>query len=121
MRKIYYKTWYGLNDTFTFGKFKGKSLLDVFKDEPGYIDWCLREIDTFFLLTDTYKILREVSPNYKFSDKALQAIKDKKDKSDYIYNIDDYDDDYSITMDWFGYNGPISGFDRYLEENGLDK
>jgi hypothetical protein len=121
MKKIYPLSWYGLSDTFRFGKYKGKTLLEVFKIAPAYIDWCLREVPTFFMLTETYNKLLEVFPHFKFSEKALCSIKPEKVDTRNTNNLDEYDDDFSITMDWFGYNGPESGFDRYLEENGLDK
>lgn len=30
--------------TFTFGKYKGEKMLDVYDSHPDYVDWCLKEI-----------------------------------------------------------------------------
>lgn len=33
----------------TFGKYKGKTIIEVIKDHPTYIEWCLTNINWFSL------------------------------------------------------------------------
>ena len=37
----------GIHDTFTFGKHKGKTLLEVLESDAQYIVWCIRNIENF--------------------------------------------------------------------------
>ncbi|MGE4420550.1 MAG: hypothetical protein AB7D38_12085 [Sulfurimonas sp.] len=43
---------YGLKSTLRFGKHKDKTILTVLKEDPGYIEWCLKNI-TNFSISDT--------------------------------------------------------------------
>lgn len=40
---------YTLTDCLTFGKFRGRSILDVLQKEPQYIQWCLLNVKGFKL------------------------------------------------------------------------
>jgi len=40
--------FYNTFDKFDFGIYKGETISDVYKFDPGYIDWCLVNIDKFF-------------------------------------------------------------------------
>lgn len=38
-----------IDEVFAFGKHKGETLDEVIVDDPGYVDWCLSEVDGFEL------------------------------------------------------------------------
>lgn len=38
--------------TFTFGKYKGRSVIDVLNENPAYVEWCINNIK-WFSLDDT--------------------------------------------------------------------
>ena len=37
----------GINSTLTFGKYKGKTVLQVIDENPSYIVWCIRNVTNF--------------------------------------------------------------------------
>lgn len=42
---------------FDFGKYKGKTLENIFKENPNYIFWCIRNIPSFYVHTANLKEL----------------------------------------------------------------
>lgn len=43
-----YRT-YRLKDALPFGQYKGNTIDDVLSDDPGYLDWCLQNVEGFDL------------------------------------------------------------------------
>lgn len=41
--------FYDLETVFTFGKFKGKTLREVFEIQPSYVEWCCINLDHFYI------------------------------------------------------------------------
>ena len=39
----------GLHDKLTFGKRQGEKLIDVCRDDPSYIQWCVENVGHFFM------------------------------------------------------------------------
>jgi len=60
-----------------FGKYKEKDVLEVFKTDPGYIDWALRNISGFVLTEAAFHYLNDYKPDFKFSEEARLAQTDK--------------------------------------------
>lgn len=57
-----------LNDEFTFGKYRGKTLKEVIEKEPTYIEWCMSEITDFLMddeAYDYYNLELEDSTGYR--------------------------------------------------------
>lgn len=48
----------GLNDIFTFGKYKGMSVEGVIDADPKYILWCVDSINDFMLTNAALAYLR---------------------------------------------------------------
>lgn len=67
------------NYTFTFGKYKGKSISEVYNDDPKYLDWCLNKNDNeplkqmIELITDMKRI---PIPSEEEQKKRLELIND---------------------------------------------
>jgi len=84
--------YYDLKTTFGFGKYKDKTLLEVYASDPSYVDWCLREVKGFSILRNTFnKLINE--RNYNFSEKSLNSIIDNNKKS--VIDDQDFEGSYS--------------------------
>ena len=71
---------YTLQTVLRFGKHKGKTVNQILQEEPGYINWCLKNIDTF-----------EMSVSDKEKVSQLSAEKSQQQYEDYYGAIDIYD------------------------------
>lgn len=69
--------FYTLNTKFTFGKFTGKTLEEVLKIQPDYIDWCLINLDHYCLPEYAIEQIKVLKPNFTISEKAGQVLSDK--------------------------------------------
>ena len=47
--------------TFTFGKYKGRSVIDVLNENPAYVEWCVNNIKWFRLNDAEQKRLNEIT------------------------------------------------------------
>lgn len=47
--------------TFTFGKYKGRSVIDVLNENPAYVEWCINNIKWFSLDDTEQKLLNEIT------------------------------------------------------------
>lgn len=45
---------YDIDDVFDFGRNKGKTIRELLMDNPGYVDWCIRNIDAFALSQNAF-------------------------------------------------------------------
>ena len=59
---------------FSFGKYKGRTLLEVAKMDPGYIDWCLLNLTHFSITPQIFDQIRSYYPNFNLSNKAINLI-----------------------------------------------
>ena len=46
---------------FTFGKYKGRSVLDILNENPAYVEWCVNNIKWFSLDDTEKKMLNEIT------------------------------------------------------------
>ncbi len=70
--KLYY-----LFDELEFGKYAGMLLPEVFKKDPSYIDFCLCDMkENFSILFSELEKLKELNPDFTFSDKAIENAKE---------------------------------------------
>ena len=49
--------FYDWDNFFDFGQCSGKSILEVFKKSPSYIDWCFKYVDTFCISDEIFNQL----------------------------------------------------------------
>jgi len=69
--KLYY-----LFDELEFGKYAGRSIEEVFKIDPEYIDTCLcGKEENFSILFSDMEKLSKLNPDFIFSDKAINNAK----------------------------------------------
>ncbi len=81
--------FYDIDSEFTFGKYEGQTIKEVFEKDPKYIDFCFNNIDEFYVSPDVMKELRSLDPRFT----SAPAETD-----------DELDDDM---------------FDNYLDESGV--
>lgn len=48
-------------NTFTFGKYKGRSIMSVLNENPAYVEWCLNHIEWFTLGHEEQKRLDAIT------------------------------------------------------------
>lgn len=98
---------YDLNTKFTFGKYEGKTLEDVFKNDPEYVEKCLISEEDFAINERTMQKLFEKYPENDLSDAAIDSNLDKLDTivgdedDDLLFTDEVYDDDFE-DLDEFG-------------------
>jgi len=73
---------YNLNTRFNFGKYDGKTLEDVFKTDPQFIEKSLLSVDDFVIDEKAIQKLFETYPDKELSDEAIDANLDKLDAMD---------------------------------------
>jgi hypothetical protein len=66
--RIYY-----LVDVFDFGKYKGKTIEDILIDNPGYVDWVIRNVDSFALSRDTFQQAKSITEGKRYSREEVLA------------------------------------------------
>ena len=80
-------------DLFEFGKYEGKKVNEVAKLDPQYLEWCIINLDNFFL-----SVSDESLKDHKFrlSKKAVRILKLKEEAFEdrqYAEGMSDYADD----------------------------
>lgn len=50
---------YGLNEVFTFGKYRGKSISEVLEANPKYLEWAIENVSNFTLDEKALDLLRQ--------------------------------------------------------------
>ena len=58
------------NSEFTFGKYKGESIEQVFLKDPKYIEWAIINNDTFCLTEKALSYLEEIGTDFVFNQDA---------------------------------------------------
>lgn len=105
---------YTQNSLLKFGKYNGSILEDIAKTDPNYINWCIINLDHFYLSEEAIEELRANS-GLVISEEANLALEQKRseiseasDSND--YGFDDYErrtyDDYngSYAQDEMGWS-----------------
>jgi len=116
-------TGYQINTIFRFGKHKGKTLLLVAKEDPGYLNWCAETLDNFHMTAETLSTLKSHVPILLFTPLAMQrmVLHDVINPSNHNHDVHDDDDhwdddeeDYYDPMDDYG-----SSYVKYGGYNGF--
>ena len=68
---------YEQNSTLTFGKYKGKTIKEIFINEPTYIEWCIKNINGFVITEKTITTLIINSDNFIFKDETITKNNEK--------------------------------------------
>lgn len=95
--------FYDVDSEFTFGKYEGKTIKEVFEKEPKYIDFCFNNIDEFYVSPSVLKDLKAggkmpAAPADDTDDVLDSFFEDAEEVDDFEPEIDedeefDWDDD----------------------------
>ncbi len=122
--------FYDIDSLFTFGKYEGLSLAEVYMKDPNYLKYCAENIDEFYISPSAERELKELSREMK--DQALMDVDFDKMSDDEIANfISNMDEDggfdskdFDHDLNWdeeneFADNDGGSPFDEF--EDGYDE
>jgi hypothetical protein len=101
---------YDLGTRFTFGKYEGKTLEEVFQQDASYVEKCLLTVEDFAIDEKSVQRLFEKFPEVDISDAAIDTNLDKLDAiemedGEFLFAEEGYDEedmgDDSMTEDGF--------------------
>jgi hypothetical protein len=122
---------YDLGTRFTFGKYEGKTLEDVFQQDPAYVEKCLLTVEDFAIDEKSVQKLFEKFPDVDISDAAIDTNLDKLDAiemedGEFLFAEEGYDeedmgDDSMTDDDTFGDDEDIDDDDFEGEDDLFDE
>jgi hypothetical protein len=84
---------FNLDTQFTFGKHKGKTVAAVLHENPSYLNWCMINLNQFFIADDDLESIVYAKPSFKFTAEAETVRQQKREKMEAASNDDDYEYD----------------------------
>ena len=88
-----------------FGKYKDKTLLEVAKTNFGYIEWCLLNVDHFYVGKSLLERLAARFKRSKVSENVLNAVAAKHRKLQKLEKEQEKEDNrYDEPNSWYNYN-----------------
>lgn len=94
---------FDLNTVFPHGKYKGKSLQDVFGADPDFVEECLLNDTTFLVNEKAIRSMRKINPEFSFSMDALEINERKWANYDSIqdteFEEEPFDDDLDANFE----------------------
>ena len=120
--------FYDLDDVFTFGKYEGMTIAEVYEKDPKYIKYCEENIDEFYVSPALKRDLKSLGR--AISDSALLDMDfDKMSDDDieqFMHSMDedeDFDEDkLDDEFDWDNADIPDeSPFDEFEDEYEEDE
>lgn len=67
-----------LETVFTFGKYEGDTVEEIAAFDPSYIEWCIIELDGFYIDEGLIQKLTSTYENFWISDEAIKILEKKK-------------------------------------------
>ena len=131
MPKIYgFMKFYDLDDVFTFGKYEGLTIAEVYERDPKYIKYCEENIDEFYvspaLKRDLKSLGRAVSDSAlldmdfdKMSDDEIDAFMNNMDDDD-EFSEEKLEDDFDWDSADIPDDSPFDEFEDEFDENEFD-
>lgn len=118
--------FYDTDSEFTFGKYEGKTIKDVFEQDPKYIDFCFNNIDEFYVSPEVMKELKQLDP--KFTGPNLSDLDDDLLESylDEAEEIEDFDEkilEEEEDVNWddddldLGFDDDFESFDDFDDDD----
>ena len=125
--------FYDLDDVFTFGKYEGQTIAEVFEKDPKYIKYCEENIDEFYVSPTLKRDLKSLGR--AVSDSALLDMDFDKMSDDeiasFMNNMDDdnefSEDRHEKDFDWDNADeipdsdNPFDEFEDEYDENEFDE
>ena len=83
--------FYDVDSIFTFGKYEGETLAEVFEKDPKYIKYCQENIDEFYISPEVLKELRSTSRDNKLLTANLDEMSDEE-LAEFMHDMNDIDE-----------------------------
>lgn len=83
--------FYDVDSIFTFGKYEGQTLAEVFEKDPKYINYCQENLDEFYIAPDVLKELRATSRDNKLLTANLDEMSDEE-LAEFMNDMNDIDE-----------------------------
>jgi len=74
------KNAYTISSYIYFGKYKGKTVEEVFRENPSYIEWAINNSEKFFLTPEALDYLNHLKKIFIFNDETIKVNNDKINK-----------------------------------------
>ena len=95
---------YTQNSLLKFGKYNGSILEDIAKTDPNYINWCIINLDHFYLSEEAIEELRANS-GLVISEEATLALEQNRSEISDASDSNDFDFDDYERRTYDDYNG----------------
>lgn len=118
--------FYKMDTRFSFGKHKGYTVKEVFEKAPFYLEFCVLNLNHFYLSEEVLEEMQALKPDLIFSQKASEKLIEKYDawikeedrnhEPAYYYNDNrdlDHDNFMALT------DGMLGDYDDW-RDSGLD-
>ncbi len=69
---------YNIDDSFDFGKYKGKTIEELLNENPGYVDWLIRNVGGFALSDEAFEQAKIITAGKKLPRKDTEIIKENQ-------------------------------------------
>lgn len=83
--------FYDIDSVFTFGKYEGETLAEVFEKDPKYINYCQENIDDFYISPSVLKELKSTSRDNRLLNANLDEMNDDE-LSEFMEEMNDIDE-----------------------------
>jgi len=96
--------FYELETEFSFGKYEGKSLQEILEIQPSYIQWCIDNLDHFYISDQVIQKIKSIKPDFRLNQDSLDRLKEKKElwdcesSDEESFEQDDYDPNDDIDV-----------------------
>jgi hypothetical protein len=83
--------FYNLDTKFNFGKYQGKTLMEILRIQDSYTNWCSINLDHFYMEDEVIIQILEIKPNFKLTEDAKHKLRIKYNEWEHMHN---YKNDY---------------------------
>lgn len=87
---------YNIDDKFNFGRNFGKSVRELLEVNPGYVDWVIRNVESFALSHDAFQQAKIITEGKRFSkNEVVELSKEKQNFTILSEKLYGWDYDFS--------------------------
>ncbi len=84
---------YNIDVEFDFGKYKGKTVKELLNENPGYIDWVIRNVDGFALSREAFQQAKIITDGKRYS--REEELAKPSPKFEFVEGYKGWDFDFS--------------------------
>jgi hypothetical protein len=110
---------YSLSSKLDFGDYKGKTLKEVFTEDPDYIEECILDNPTFCFNPSNIDALEDMHQEFAFSEEAVEKLEEKYDTyEEQENNFEDMENFSPEDLKNFGISDDLDDFDDFDDDSG---